>query len=90
MWLLSHRGVIERQRAKGRPHDKGFLYVLVEVQQRKGPQYLRLEGRAWPAHPNEAEIVQAINTALDALRDGSKNAEQIATDLTAEINVMVG
>ena len=48
------------------------------------------EGRAWPAHPNEAEIVQAINTALDALWDGSKNAEQMATDLTAEINGIVG
>ncbi len=48
------------------------------------------EGRAWPAHPNEAEIVQAINTALDALWDGSKNAEQMATDLTAEINGIIG
>ncbi len=48
------------------------------------------EGKAWPAHPNEAEIVQAINTALDALWDGSKNAEQMATDLTAEINGIIG
>ncbi len=51
---------------------------------------LQGEGRAWPAHPNEAEVVQAINTALDALWDGSKSAEQMATDVTAEINGIIG
>ena len=50
---------------------------------------LKGEGRAWPAHPNEAEVIQAINTALDALWDGSKSAEQMATDVTAEINGIV-
>lgn len=50
---------------------------------------LRGEGRAWPAHPNESEVVQAINTALDALWDGSKSAEQMATDVTAEINALI-
>ena len=48
------------------------------------------EGRAWPAHPDEAEVVQAINTALDALWDGSKSAEQMAVDVTAEINGIIG
>ncbi len=48
------------------------------------------EGRAWPAHPHEAEVVQAISTALDALWDGSKSAEQMATDVTAEINGIIG
>lgn len=51
---------------------------------------LQGEGRAWPAHPDEAEIIQAINTALDALWDGSKSAEQMATDVTAEINAIIG
>lgn len=51
---------------------------------------LRGEGRAWPAHPQESEIIQAINTALDALWDGSKSAEQMATDVTAEINGLIG
>lgn len=48
------------------------------------------EGRAWPAHAHEAEIVQAIQTSLDALWDGSKSAEQLAIDLTAEINGIIG
>ncbi|MCY4520889.1 MAG: sugar ABC transporter substrate-binding protein [Caldilineaceae bacterium] len=51
---------------------------------------LRGEGRAWPAHPNESEIVQAITTGLDSLWDGSKPAAQLAADLTAEINGIIG
>ncbi len=50
---------------------------------------LQGEGRAWPAHPQEAEIIQALNTALDALWDGSKSAEQMAVDVTAEINALI-
>lgn len=51
---------------------------------------LQGEGRAWPSHPHEAEVVQAINTALDALWDGSKSAEQMAADVTAEIDRIIG
>lgn len=49
----------------------------------------RGEARAWPAHAKEAEIIQVINTNLDALWDGSKPAEQVAADMTIGIDAVL-
>ncbi len=50
---------------------------------------LREEARAWPAHPREAEILQVINTELEYLRAGAKPAEQVAADMTSQIDAIL-
>lgn len=50
---------------------------------------MRGDARAWPAHAKEAEIIQVINTNLDALWGGSKSAEQVAADMTTGIDAVL-
>jgi multiple sugar transport system substrate-binding protein len=47
------------------------------------------EARAWPPYPKEGEILRVVNTQLDHLWDGSKSAEQVAKDMTAEIDQLL-
>jgi multiple sugar transport system substrate-binding protein len=47
---------------------------------------LRGEAQAWPAHPKEAQIIQAIESQLDYLWSVSRSPEQVANEMTTEVN----
>jgi multiple sugar transport system substrate-binding protein len=50
---------------------------------------MRGEAKAWPAHPKESEIVQVVNTELDALWDGSMSGEEVGVSMTQQIDAII-
>jgi multiple sugar transport system substrate-binding protein len=47
---------------------------------------LRGEAMAWPVSPKDTEIFQIVNTQLDYLWDGSKTGEEVAQDITEQVD----
>ena len=46
--------------------------------------------RTWPKHPQWPEMSTAINSQLDALYSGDKSAEDVGTEIAAQVNAILG
>ncbi|MCY3834249.1 MAG: sugar ABC transporter substrate-binding protein [Chloroflexi bacterium] len=45
--------------------------------------------RTWPKHPQWPEVSTVINSELDALYSGDKSAEDVGTDIAAQVNAIL-
>ena len=45
--------------------------------------------RTWPKHPQWPEISTAINSQLDALYSGDKSADDVGTEIAAQVNAIL-